>query len=323
MEAPMLDRAPLRVLRRPVAVGLAALLLLSAAPAFSQDTVSYPASRSLNDLGAWLLRDTPIQLGQVVDVGPSAVTAVTSASPMGSPRGFLAQVSSEAVDPQITAHEGVASWSIPVEIDCDRRMVRLGAMSGFKGRDLKSEGRAVRDADANWVTPVVNAPLGSVIRALCDRDYKRPFAGKKIAAAKPVPAPPPARLAEAAPALRSTLAAPKAPAKPAPEPKPQAVAKEAAPPKAAVAAAEAPKGGGVLAVQIGASPSKADVEALLAKFKKAHGDELGSLATDVATVQSDGKTVNRALIKGFASSGEAKAFCKKLEASGQACFIRH
>ncbi|MBS0332519.1 MAG: SPOR domain-containing protein [Proteobacteria bacterium] len=313
----MLDRTSPRVIRRPVALGLVAALLLPAAAAFGQDAVSYPASRSLNDIGAWLLRDTPIQLGQVVDVGPSAVTAVTSASPMGQPRGFLAGISSEAVDPQIVAHEGVASWSIPVEVDCDRRMVRLGAMTGFNGRDLKSDGRHVRDADANWVTPLTNAPLGAVIRGLCDRDYKRPFAGRKIAAAKPLPVPPPAKVAEAAPAppaLRTTLP-PKAP-KPASEPRTPAASKTIA------AATEAPKGGGSVAVQIGASPSKADIEALLARFRKAHAEDLGGLATEVATVQSEGKTVNRALIKGFASSVEAGAFCKKLEASGQACFIR-
>jgi hypothetical protein len=214
-----------------------------------------------------------------------------------------------------------------VEVDCDRRVVRLGSMTGYKTRDLRTDGKVVREQDASWVTPVANAPLGAVVRALCDRDFKRPFAGKKYAAAKPAtpPAPAPTRVAQAAPppALRSTLP----PSKPSPAPKaepetPKTEVAEAKPPKSEAPKAETPRGGGTLAVQIGAAPSKPDVEALLAKFRKAHAADLGGLKTEVATVQSDGKTVNRALIQGFASNAEAGAFCKKLEASGQACFIR-
>ena len=319
MEAAMLDRNPRR------AAQLCALAVALAAPAMAQDfDITYPSSRSLNDVATWLQRDTPIQLGQVVDVGPSAITAVTSAAPMGQPRGFLAGISSEAIDPEILGHESIASWNIPVEVDCDRRVVRLGAMTGYKTRDLKTDGKVVREPDTNWVTPVSTAPLGAVVRSLCDRDFKRPFSGKRFATAPTRPAPThqaPTRLAEAAPpppALRPALA----PAKAAPPPKPEADAAEPDMAKPEVAKADPPKGGGSVAVQIGAAPSKPDIEAMLARFRKAHAADLGGLKTEVATVQSDGKTVNRALIQGFASNAEAGAFCKKLEASGQACFIR-
>jgi hypothetical protein len=75
-------------------------------------------------------------------------------------------------------------------------------------------------------------------------------------------------------------------------------------------------------VQIGASPSLPDIQGLLARFKKKYSRELGGLSTSVATVQVDGKTVNRALVAGFASAAQANAFCKTLSAAGQACFIR-
>ncbi|MGZ3378263.1 MAG: SPOR domain-containing protein [Phenylobacterium sp.] len=305
-----------------LALSLAAVLTAGASPASAQTVpVSYPPSRALSDITAWLQRDTPITPGQVVDISPSAVTAITGAQPTGQPRGFLAAISSEALDPQILSHEGIASWSIPVEIDCDKRSVRLGMMTGFTGRDLKNDPKTVREADASWVTPTAAAPLGAVIRALCDRDFRRPLVGKVKAGAtaktpEPVKAPPEApiqaaqaapppesRAPKAVPALRSTLPPSRTPA-------------------AAPATSKAPAGGGSIAVQIGASPSKPDIEALLAKAKKKFAGDMGGLNGTVATVQVDGKTVNRALISGFASNTEANDFCKKLAAEGQACFIR-
>jgi hypothetical protein len=287
--------------------------------------VSYPPSRALPDVGAWLQRETPIAPGQVVDVSPSAVTAITAAQPTGQPRGFLANISSEALDPQILSHEAIASWSIPVEVDCDKRSVRLGVMTGFATRDLRSDPKTVREADSNWVAPNATAPLGAVIRALCDRDFRRPLAGKiKLAAggktpdaarasqpAAPASAPEP-KAARATPALR--------PALPAPRP---TVAEAAAPkPASAKPLAAKASGGGAIAVQIGASPSQADIQALLAKAKAKFAADMGGLTGAVATVQLDGKTVNRALISGFGTSAEANAFCRKLTAEGQACFIR-
>jgi cell division septation protein DedD len=307
---------------RPLAIPalLTALAVVAATPASAED-VSYPPSRALGDVGGWLQRETPIALAQVVDVSPSAVTAITTATPTGTPRGFLANISSEAVDPQILAHEAVASWSIPVEIDCDRRLVRLGVMTGFPSRDLRTDPRVVREADTSWVNPITGAPLGAVIRALCDRDFHRPFDGKvKIAAARPAPptkstpapktAPPaaPASTPDAeppkAPALRSTLAQ----ASPAP-----------AKPKAAAAGPAVPG----IAVQIGASPDLTDAQGLIARFKKKFADDLSGHATDVVTAEVDGKTVHRALITGFGSASEASSLCKKLSAAGQACFVRH
>jgi hypothetical protein len=197
-------------------------------------------------------------------------------------------------------------------------------MTGFTGRDLRNDPKTVREADADWVTPTAAAPLGAVIRALCDRDFHRPLIGKlKVAAGKaPEPArPPPEALAKAeppepretgpktpraAPALRPTL----------PPAKPTAVA-EAPSPKARPTA-----GGGAIAVQIGASPSKPDIEGLLARFKKKFAGEMGGLSGAVATVEVDGKSVNRALISGFGTNAQAGEFCKKLSAQGQACFIR-
>jgi cell division septation protein DedD len=297
---------PFRAFAAPALFGA---LLASAAPALAQD-VSYPSSRAMGDIVAWLQHDTPVLASQVVDVSPSAVTAVTAARPTGQPRGFLANVVSEAMDPQILAHEDVASWSIPVEVDCDRQAVRLGVMTGFHSRDLRTDPRTVRDADTAWVFPVASAPLGAVVRALCERDFHRPFDGKlKVTVAKAAPppkpapaAPPPAPAADPpqAPGLRSASA----PIAPAPAP----------------AKAKATAGG--VAVQIGASPDLHDAQALLARFRKKFAAEISGHDADVVTAQVDGKTVHRALITSFGSAAEATSLCEKLKASDQACFVR-
>jgi hypothetical protein len=169
------------------AAGLAiALAAAGATPAFAQSpaNATYPASRSLADIASWLRTDTPLIASQVVDIGPSAVTAVTASTPTGQPRGFTAQISAETLDPTIGVQDLVLSWSIPVEVDCDKRLVRLAAMTGYPARDLHTAPRIVREPDPNWVAPSPAAPLGAVMRALCDRDFKRPLLGGSSRQAK-------------------------------------------------------------------------------------------------------------------------------------------
>jgi hypothetical protein len=199
--------------------------------------------------------------------------------------------------------------------------VRLGVMTGFHSRDLRTDPRTVREADTAWVNPITGAPLGAVIRALCDRDFRRPFDGKvKIAAARPAPTP------KSAPAPKTAPPVVVASAPEAETPKPPALRSTVAPaspppakPKTAAAATAVPG----IAVQIGASPDLADAQGLIARFKKKFADDLSGHPTDVVTAEVDGKTVHRALITGFASASEATSLCKKLTAAGQACFVRH
>jgi hypothetical protein len=285
--------------RRSLAVlGLAAALAMGAvAPAAAQTAaISYPPSRSLSDVAVWLKRDTPLSPAQVVDISPSAVAAVTAVTPTGDPRSFLATIDYEALNPEIESRDGIASWSIPVQVDCTRRAVRLGIMTGFRSRDLQTDPKVLRQADTAFVTPTPAAPLGSVIRALCDRDFRRPLLGGRgktaLKAADKLPKPP------VAPADPPILAAAVKPA-----PKPTA-------------------GGSPVSVQIGASPSLPDARNLLARLKKKSPALLAGLTTDVATVEVDGKTVNRALISGFGAPAEAAQLCEKLKAEGQACFVR-
>ena len=309
-------------MRRIVSASVvAALVGASVSSAWGQPApVTYPPSRALGDIASWLQHDTPLLPAQIVDISPAAVTAITAATPMGETRGFLTAIAAEAMDPTIVGHDGMASWSIPVEIDCDRRVARLGAMTGYHSRDLHTEPKIIREADSAWVTPVETAPLSSVIRALCDRDFQRPLLGNFKAATAPA-----ARLKptpSAAPAEAKTpevkLPETKSPQSKSPLPK-------SSQPKvhtAVTANAGAPATGGAYAVQVGASPSQADTQGLLTHFKAKFADKLGGLTPHVATVVVDGKTINRALVSGFSSSAAANSFCKAVSDSGQACFVR-
>ena len=340
----------------------AAIAVATAGPASAQTaalgpSVSYPPSRSLADVFAWLRKDTPIAPAQVVDVSPSAVTAIVSSAPTGQPRGFLATIASEAVNPEIVTHDGIASWSIPAEVDCDRRQVRLGAMTGFRSRDLRSESRVLRPADTAFVAPTPTAPLGAVVRALCDRDFKRPIANARARKSGPPPLvvakgkPPPVVISarpEPPPVSDPQVASPASPA-PAPAAGAAATPKDAGPktvemkkpaepktiemPASSESANVAPKpkpkprpkppaGGGAFSLQLGASPTLADANLLIAKFKKTYANSMGGLTLGVTTVQIDNKPVSRVLLSGFASSAEANRFCDALQANRQPCFVR-
>ncbi len=316
--------------RRCQALGVALTLALGATAAASAEPLNatYPPSRALPDIARWLGSDTPLQLSQVVDVGPSAVTAVTSATPTGSPRGFKANISAEALDPAIGRQEEIVSWTIPVDVDCEKRQVRLGDMTGYPSRDLHSAPRIVRASDNTWVTPSPNAPLGAVLRALCDRDFRRPFSsGAKVAskpAEPPKPAkttgPPPVVLTESPPTAPQPLSsAVTRTAKAAPAPASAPAATHA---PAAAAAAKVGHGASAAAVQVGASPSQDDAKGLLARVQKKFPEALAGFKTEVQTAQVEGKTVYRAVISGFAGQGDAIALCDQLKAAGQACFVR-
>ncbi|WP_309604625.1 SPOR domain-containing protein [Phenylobacterium sp.] len=273
--------------------------------------VSYPPSRSMADVTAWIRSDTPLSPSQVVDVGVSAVTAVTASTPIGEPRGFLATVSSESLDPGIEGAQGIVSWSVPVQVDCEARKVKLGAMTGYPRRDLAKDGRPVRPADTDFISPTPGAPIDTVVRGLCDRDFRRPLLPGRIVAKAPEPA---------KPGPRQVIVASANPA--GADPQPTKAARTAARPAQAISGPAPQSGSSLVAVQVGASPDPADAKGLLARVQRRFPEDLRGRAGNVAIAQVDGRTVHRALITGFASTGEAIALCERLKAGGQACFVR-
>ena len=169
--------------------GAAAVVMLGTISAVAAEpgAVSYPRSRALADIGAWIASDTPLSAAQIVDVGPSAVTAVTGSSPSGQTRGFMATIAAESLDPNIAKREHIVSWTIPVEVDCDKRQVRLGDMTGFSARDLKSTPHVVRQCAARGGHALALRPRFQT--TLCDgpkeRARRRTWEGFTQPAARP------------------------------------------------------------------------------------------------------------------------------------------
>ncbi len=126
----------------------------------------------------------------------------------------------------------------------------------------------------------------------------------------------PTKTAAAPPAKEKTPPAPVAAKAPAKE-KPAAPVKAApAAAKAAAAAAPAPAAkaaAGAAAVQIGAFSSQDLAD-------KGWND--AGKGKSVEKVDKDGKTLFRTQVTGFASRGDATAFCDKLKAAGKACFVK-
>jgi SPOR domain len=176
---------------------------------------------------------------------------------------------------------------------------------------------------------------------------EQPQARPQAAAPTLVVTPPaPAAPAQPAPALRpsiptqppaaSTPAAPSPPAKPAstapkaeapaPKPAPAPVAKAAAlkpaPAKAAAPAPAAKPVAGVAAVQIGAFSSQVLADKGWSDATAIAPGAAAGKGKSVEKVDKDGKTLFRTQVTGFASRGDAVAFCDKLKAAGKACFVK-
>src|SRR3546814_7273546 len=77
---------------------------------------------------------------QVVAVSASAVTAVLGTIKTAEPKGLRMALRTEAIDPQVSAREGVLSWHMQVEVDCPGHKLRTGPTTGYAGRNLLGEG---------------------------------------------------------------------------------------------------------------------------------------------------------------------------------------
>jgi hypothetical protein len=110
-------------------------------------------------------------------------------------------------------------------------------------------------------------------------------------------------------------------AAPAPTPQPAAAPRvmtaRPAPPTAPPAA-----NGGAAEVQITAAGSQAAAQAALDGLRVRFARQVNGRRGRIEPVETDGRTLFRALITGFGSRAEATQVCAALRAGGQACFVR-
>lgn len=107
---------------------------------------------------------------------------------------------------------------------------------------------------------------------------------------------------------------------PAPAPKAPAPTTPAAPPAKAPTPAPAASGGAM--VQVGAFSSEALADAGWNDAMRALPDSAAGKGKRVEPVESNGKTLYRGYVTGFASRAEASAYCDRLKAAGRSCFVR-
>jgi SPOR domain len=262
--------------------------LASGGLALAQEAAAYPASLEREALLSWLRRETDILPDRVVAVTPQVLTSVVSTFPASGADGPRLVLRTEALSAETFARTGVLSWHVSLSADCQTRRVKLGETTGYAARNLLGDRKPLREADGDWRSAEPGTALDAGWRAACEAGFKGPFQGAdvKIARAETGKSPsaaPAAALRNRTPVLTSP------------------------PPRA-----------GAAVVQVGASASEAEAQALLTAL----GDRVGDRAAWIETAQVGGKTWRRAVVGGFADTTEAARFCAELKAAGRNCFVR-
>jgi len=314
---------------RLAAIPLAVAGLAGAAWAQSEEA-EFPASIAPAEIAAWMKRNTDIDPASIVAITPSAVTGVLSS--ISTPEGpsiRRVNLRSEALSRAAFEQDHALSWTSVVEVDCKKRLARLGRTMVYAERNLIGDGRETVAASPAWIKPIVGGAAHNAMLKVCDGKMINPLAGgTRVAAAPPAKAPtqPAPKAAPAAKVAPAPKAVPKTPAKPpaaaqaepappeAPAKAPPAKAAAAAPPKPAPAA-----GPGRLAAQVAAAPTEAAAQRRLDAVQAKAELPTGVVARVVKAVVG-GKTVYRAQFTGFRTTAEAQAFCRDSAPDG--CFVR-
>lgn len=274
----------------------AAAMWAAGGAAWAQNAPAYPPSFDRDALLLWLQRETDIMPERVVAVTPQAITSVVSTFPGGGGQPPRLVIRAEALSPETYAQTGALSWHVSMSADCQGRRIRLGETTGYQQRNLLGERRTLRSAEADWRAPPSGTALELAWRAACDAQFRGPFHGERLRMASPEGPD------EAQPAPQAQPASPPPPASP--------------PASAPRTAATKPSSGPV--VQVGAAPTEAEAQRLLANLPAA----LDGRDSWVETATVGGRVWRRAVVGGFADRADAGRFCEALKRAGRDCFVR-
>lgn len=288
----------------------------------------------------------------VVSAKPDLVVAVRSRGTV-RPDGIIegVELQGEVVSSAAAQTRGYRSMRSVVNIDCARRRDQVVKMTIYPEAGAKGAPIA-RQVPEGWVQPSPAAYLSEVMEALCAAAPAPKAAPSKLPPAKPTssvpgseiplrrlgdtprtaapPEPPAPRLLSARAIAPAALADPDLPLPTSLDARMGPAAQEPATPPAAEAQPPAPAAPprrppapppraavpGKVAVQVAAAGSDRQAREALARLK---GRVQPPLSTEVQVVSVEGKTYHRALVTGFATRAEGKAFCAAL---GSACFVR-
>ena len=290
--------------RRRALASLVAVAVIGAATATAGDPTATPeADARIALLRSWLHRPK----ASILAVTPNLGLVWLNRGAPGKTAGLIegVEVQGEVIDPLLAQQRGWRSMRLTLDIACSDHKARVRAFQVFTDHDAGGA-RADRPVPGGWMRPSDGADLNAVIDALCG-----PSATREATAAKLTRADPAMDAGPASPNLASTPSSKAAPTPPSPKPAPiPAVAAQGAQVAASATA------------QVNASPDRADAQAALDRAI-GHGDPaLARLTPHVEPAQVHGRQMFRALVSGFATRAEAKAFCDRVQAAGGACFVR-
>lgn len=277
-------------------------LLLTGAPlaaraAEPSATPPFPAARDDATVFTWLKANTSLRAGQAVAFTPDSVLVILSDAVAG---GAVHRITyrEEATAIGFVARTGGRSVRGEAELDCAAGTARSTKRELYSGSDFRGHLISEAAPETDWQAPRAGSSLALALAQGCPR---RPTATPVPAR---VPTAPTIRIASLGPSPLASAPA-SAPAARPTEPAP------AAPPRPRLVRAS---------VQIGAFTTPALAQAAL--DRDAPGEEPDGRFTRVEPVTSGGALLYRALVHGFASAADARAFCAGLAAKGRACFVR-
>jgi hypothetical protein len=305
-----------RAVAERLGLGLALGALCLGAPARAEPG-DYPRAMDTATLSAWL-GGFGLAPEQVVSLTPLAITAIVSDRPAKGAGGEVT-LRAEALNEEATARSGVLAWEMRLAVDCKRRLVRLGATTGYMDRRATGDGVPLAPSQAAWRSPPAETALDYAWRAVCDPAFQPPL----LADAPVTTAPSPPRASSASKSSSPSRAT-------TPPPEPAAAISEPPPPppppprRAEPARVRAP----AVALrttdlaQVVSSSSETDAHAELTRLARRFKAAFADRETRVEAARVGGRIVYRGLVGGFTSRSEASAFCRTLKAGGQACFLR-
>lgn len=259
-----------------------------------------PASTSEADTLHWIAARTSISRAMILMVEPKAVVALRARASPAMGAVVRVDLHEELTD----AAAATRSARFLVDLDCSTRSFRIVERRMYPLPDLRGEPQADLAARA-WSPINEGSPVASAWRAACTPGFVYPYAS--LAAAS-VPAAPPERTA--APRMLKTAAAPARAPAPAP-----------AEPPAPEPPGPGPTGGAYTAV-LGSYSVSANAKGASDRLDRSLASQMAGhrKALTAATVKGTSYTV--LTVSGFATAGEAGAFCTSARGIGLECFAK-
>lgn len=210
-----------RAFHRPMTRGLAMVLIMASAaaqsalgqptlpqaPASSTGQIEgagagarpapFPISHSLAAIGRWTRANTHLTLEDVAVVSDDFLFAMRERSRSNTSDGVVAEleVHEEILSPAFAKQAHARSVQMTMSVQCSNRRLKIDALTFYPDVDLAGTPETAAPR-SGWVQAPEGDFAAELLHAVCDPNYRRPFAGRPAAEARahssvPSPAPNP------------------------------------------------------------------------------------------------------------------------------------